>query len=458
METLIDQALAVAARRVSPVELVENSLALLETVETATNAFTHIVADQAIDDARRVEGAPVVGPLHGVPIAIKELYDVEGLSTTGCCAAFEDRVAPTDSAVVAKLRAAGAIVIAKTNQHEMACGATTLVSSFGPVRNPWDPSRIAGGSSSGSAVAVAAGVVTMAMGSDTGGSIRIPSSMCGTTGLKTTHGSVSLRGAMPCVPPLDSGGPLATSARDCIVVYDVISGFDPANVWSRRSAELADRGEVSGVRIAILDAFSRLATKDMRAAVEGAARVFEELGSHIDVVPSPDPSEAWEAVGPIFAAGFAAEYPDLAKDERAHPEVRSLVEGGNAISGTLYAKSIEAARAANRKLSAALEEADFLLAPATPYPAPRSDEVEVDVGGRRIDVRSGGPARLTVPVNLAGLPALSFPVGYSDNGLPLGAQLIGTHWTERQLCEIVAAYQDATEWHTRRPAISSTVM
>lgn len=436
----------------SPVELVEAALSELERVEITTNAFTHVLADHAVDEARRRAASPPVGTLHGVPVVVKELFDIVGTPTTGCCAAFEGRIALTDSAVVHRLRTAGAIIIAKSNQHEMACGATNLLSSFGPVRNPWDGTRIAGGSSGGSAAAVAGGVVSVALGSDTGGSVRIPASFCGVTALKTTHGAVSLRGAMPLVPTLDTAGPIGTCAEDCRVVLEAIAGYDPADVWSRRRRPWEVVAGLEGQRISILQRFQALASSEVRSAVTDAARTFEALGAVVDEIDEPDPDEAWDVVGPVFVTEFAAHYPELANDERAHPEVRALVEEGTRVSGTHYARSIEACRVARRRFDAALGRADFLLAPTTPFSAPRADETEVDIGGRTVDVRSGGPARLTMPINVAGLPAVSLPVGFSSDGMPVGAQLIGPSWSEPALCEVASRFQEATDWHRRRPS------
>ncbi len=227
VRTLTEQVAAVAEKKVSPVELVEASLAAIERVEDLTNAFTVVIPDDATMRARNLEGLGPRGPLHGVPVAVKDLYDVAGTPTSGCCAAYNDRIAYDDSVVVSRLREAGAVIVAKTNMHELAFGATTQVSSYGGVRNPWDTKRIPAGSSGGSGAAVAGRAVMMAMGSDTGGSIRLPAAMCGVTGLKPTHGAVSLRGALPMTASFDTGGPLAVSAEDCLLVHRIIAGFDP---------------------------------------------------------------------------------------------------------------------------------------------------------------------------------------------------------------------------------------
>src|SRR5438093_4673794 len=266
--TLVEQARAVAGGSASPVDLIEDALAAIDRVQPELNAFTHVFAADARRRAKELAVAPPVGSLHGVPIAIKELYDVAGVPTTGCCAAYMDRVAVRDSDVVSRLRAAGAIVVAKTNQHELACGGTGLISSFGPAFNPWGEGRMAGGSSSGSGAAVAAGVVAMAMGSDSLGSIRHPSSFCGTTGLKPTYGAVSLRGAMPFLPSTDTAGPIAVSAEDCRLVHRVIADAPPSPGPDR----------VEGLRIGVPQTFLTLIHPDVRRAVEDAVRAFADLG------------------------------------------------------------------------------------------------------------------------------------------------------------------------------------
>jgi aspartyl-tRNA(Asn)/glutamyl-tRNA(Gln) amidotransferase subunit A len=452
VRTLIDQAAAIRSGKVSPVELVEDALAGIDRVQPALNAFTHVLADDALGRAKELQGAEPVGPLHGVPIAIKELYDVEGAPTTGCCAAYADRLAASDSAVVEKLRAAGAIVVAKTNQHELACGATTQVSSFGPAFNPWGASRIPGGSSGGSGAAVAAGVVTMAMGSDTGGSIRIPSSFCGVTGLKPTHGAVSLRGAMPMTPSFDTAGPLAVSAADCALVHSLISGPDPGYVWSASQDQREPVESLSGLRVGLLRSFMARLHTESKAGVERAARTLEQLGADVIEIDGLDPWESRQKAIPVLLAEVADCYRDLWSDDRVSPEIALYIQGGRSVTGPDYSRSREDALALRNEFLLAFERVDALIAPTTPFPAPRVDDTEVAVENGAIDVHLGGPATLTLPVNVTGLPSVAFPVGFSANELPLGAQLIGPPWSELRLCSIVDAYQQETDWHLRGPA------
>jgi len=455
MQTLISTAAAVAERAVSPVELVDAALAGAERLQSRSNAFTVMMSVEARERAVQLTDRDPIGPLHGVPIAIKDLYDVAGYRTTGCCAAYLDReIATQDSAVAARLRAAGAILIAKTNQHELACGATSQVSCFGPVLNPFDTTRIPGGSSGGSAAAVAAGVVTMAMGSDTGGSIREPAAMCGTSGLKPTHGSVSLRGAMPMIPAFDSGGPLAVSAEDCLLVHQLLAGYDDAYLYS--SADLAPRQppkSLRGLRLGIPTRMYSRCHPEVHAAVDEAAAVMLQMGMTMIEVEGPDPDEG-AATWNTRWAEVANCYRELWDDERPSNYIKTLLAIGRGISGPDHAQGLERHLWVRRDFRRAFEMADVLLTPTSPYPAPRITDEQVEVEGGTLDVHDGGAVRMTMPVNLAGLPALSIPVGYSSEGLPMGAQLIGQRFSEPLICAVGAAYQRETDWHLRRAELA----
>jgi len=397
-----------------------------------------VLADAALARARELDGQESVGPLHGVPVVVKDLFDIVGVPTTGCCGAYEGRVATEDSDVVAALRAAGAVIVAKTNQHELGGGATGLVSSRGPVWNPWAEGRIAGGSSSGSAAAVAAGVVTLAMGSDTGGSIRIPSSFCGITGLKPTHGRVSLRGALPMSPGYDTAGPMAQTAAECGVAFRILTvgGLVPS-----RPARV-----VAGLRIGLPAPFFQNLHPETRAATEDAAVALEKLGAVIEPLDGPGLDEGWNGFPHVWA-DLAHLHSAIVGDDRISPSLTSLINVGLRLTGTEYAASIASARATRQDFELAFRRADALLAPCTPYPAPRATDDEIPVQGGVLDVHRGAPSRLTVPVNEAGLPSIAFPVGRSKDGLPLGAQLIGSPYDEESLLAVVEAFQGATSHH-----------
>ena len=440
--TLNEQAAAIASGDLSPVDLVDAALSAVDRVQPVLNAFTAVLDEDARERATAMAGADPLGPLHGVPVAVKDLYDVAGLPTTGSCETYRERLATTDSAVVQALREAGAIIVAKTNQHELACGTTTQISCFGPALNPWDTSRIPGGSSGGSGAAVAAGVVSMAMGSDTGGSIRIPSSYCGVTGLKPTHGSVSLRGAMPMTPSLDTGGPLAVSASDCILVHRVLCGLDPDDPYSRGDRPLDAPDGVAGLRVAVLNGWVDAATSETAEAVRTAARKLEELGCVMDEVDGPDIDGARDALIPLLFAEVAHHYRDLWKDDRVSPEIHFLIELGRQAPGADYVRGREHGLRLRRDFEWALTSADALLAPCTPHAAPSTKNADLGANA----------TRFTLPVNAAGLPSLAFPVGMSSDGLPLGAQLIGRDFSEEVICALGAAFQSATDHHLKRPA------
>jgi aspartyl-tRNA(Asn)/glutamyl-tRNA(Gln) amidotransferase subunit A len=286
----------------------------------------------------------------------------------------------------------------------------------------------------------------MAMGSDTGGSIRIPSSLCGVTGLKPTHGAVSLRGAMPMCPSFDTAGPLANSAADCRLAWSVLAGFDPDDLHSRQAPAAAAPSNPARLRVAIPLTFMRRATPEVKDAVEAAARVLESLGMVIDEIEGPSLDDA----GAAFLYGFAElanRYRDLWDDKRVHPQVAGLITLGRNTSGADAASAYDTLLKVRRDFEWALTSADLLLAPCTPTPAPVIPKEEEAVGRTDTTVLL---ASLTLPVNVAGLPSLAVPCGFAG-GLPLGAQLIGRAWSEELLLSVGEAFQQATDWHTREP-------
>ena len=429
------------------VDRVEAALLAIDEAQPRLNAFTSVLADEALARARELDNGEQVGPLHGLPVVVKDLFDVAGAPTTGSCGAYDGRIAAHDSDVVAGLRAAGAVVVAKTNQHELGGGATGLVSAFGPTWNPWGEGRITGGSSSGSAAAVAAGVVTLAIGSDTGGSIRMPSSFCGITGLKPTHGRISLRGALPMSPGYDTAGPMAQTATECAAAFAVLSA---GGVVPGRPA----RG-VQGLRVGLPAPFFELVQPEVTAAVNAAARTLEQLGAVVEPLEGPGIDEGWQGFRHVWA-DLAHLHAGIVGDERVSPDIASLMEVGGRLTGTEYAASMARARAMRADFETAFRRVDALLTPCTPYPAPRADDQEVAVTGGVLDVHRGAPSRLTVPVNEAGLPAVAFPVGLSSHGLPLGAQLIGRPYDDETLLAVVAAFQAATHHHEHHPNLPRT--
>ncbi len=450
--TATDMARAVRVRDVSPVELVEEALVRAEAWQPVTNAFSHLHPEESLQEAEQrageVTGGNLLGPLHGVPVAVKDLYDVAGWETSGCCAAYRGRIAERDAGAVARLRGAGAVIIGKTNQHELAAGGTNLISACGPTRNPWDPARITGGSSGGSGAAVAARVVPLALGTDTGGSIRIPSSFCGISGLKPTHGAVSLEGVMPLAPTLDTAGPMAVSVRDLAVGHAVLSGSgDPFVEDAARSPDGLTVGTLGGFHATRVD-------PEVLEATRGAAEVFGSVGVRTVSIADDPPHgpELWDRVAmPQFADhhGHLLETP-----EALHPLTRSWLEEGTRVGAGAREEALLQAQEIGAFFLQALGVCDALLVPATPFVAPRASEEEVHVGDDVLFTSRGGTSRLTRMVNLAGLPAVAFPAGASREGMPIGIQLIGRPGDEATILRLAAAFQAATDHHMGAPLVS----
>lgn len=442
--TAVEIVRAVREGQASPVELVEAAVRRAERWQPVINAFSQLHADSALEAARslteRAARGEDLGPLGGVPVAVKDLFDVAGWETTGCCRAYQGRVAQRDAEVVGRLRRAGAVIIGKTNQHELAAGATNAISACGPTRNPWDPTRITGGSSGGSGAAVASGVVSLALGSDTGGSIRIPASMCGLVGLKPTHGLLSLEGVMPLSPSLDTPGPLARTAEDAALAFSVLGGdAEPLS----GGLEGLTVGSLGSSHVAMLHPEAL----DLMMAVAG---VLRDLGARTVAVLEEPPvgPESWEEVAwTEFARahGHLLERPEL-----LHPRTASFLERGRSrpASEERMRAIIDALRGFYAR---ALEAADVLLAGATPFAAPAFETDLIEVGGGVLDMRLGAPSILTRPVNLAGVPALAVPAGFTSEGLPWGVQLIGPAGGEATLLGVARLYQRATDHHLRTP-------
>lgn len=446
-----DLARAIADREMSPVELLERVLLRAEHWDLVSNVFSQLHDEEAMEVARslREEAArgDLRGPLHGVPVVVKDLFDVAGWETTGCCRAYRGAVAGTDAAVVARLRAAGALILGKTNMHELAAGGTNAVSACGACRNPWDPSRISGGSSGGSAAAVAARVVPIAMGTDTGGSVRIPASLCGTVGLKTTFGSIDMAGVMPLARTLDTAGPLTLTVEDAALAHAVVAGLGAGFVEETAAAP-------EGLRVAVPGGFfAERAHRDVVRAVAEARDVLIGMGGRPargEVGDIAYGNEAWLSIAwPEFAADHGRL---LRRPESLYPLTRRALERGATQTAVDMVRAQEDRARLREAFAEAFAEADVLVAPSTPFPAPRFEEEQVEVGsGPPHGLHTGGPAWFTRVVNLVGLPALSLPAGFTDEGLPLGVQLIGRAGEELRLLRLGRAFQRATDHHLRVP-------
>lgn len=460
---VVELAEAIARKAVSPVEVVKALLARIEKLDGQLKSFIGVFADEALAAARQAEAAVMagdkLGSLHGVPVALKDLYDVQGSLTTGGWK-FAVEAARRDCTVVTKLRAAGAIILGKLNLHPFAYGPEGLNPHFGNAWNPWDTTthRMAGGSSSGSGVAVAAGLAPMGMGSDTGGSIRIPAACCGTVGLKPTYGRVSRHGVLPLSWSLDHAGPLTRSVADAAAVLAVIAGHDPADPTSSTlpvpSYLEGLSNPVAGLRVGLLFDDLEQADPEVQTAVSNAVQVLQGLGCTMGEAELPTASYSLGAAYAILSPEAMAYHdPLLRKRGAEYPvDVRRRLLAGRFVSATGYVNGQRARQLIRREVNAALEEADCLLLPTLPMAAPPVDAVEVQLGNRTENARMA-LTQYTRLFNVSGHPALSLPCGFSAAGLPLSLQLVGRAFGESTILRVGHAYERAAGWWQRRPAV-----
>ena len=438
-------------------DLFAECLERIRTLNSQFNAFISVVgrapgamrAPQVSDG-----GASERGPLMGVPLAVKDLIDVAGLPTTGGSRFFGKEPAQRDAFVIQRLREAGALIIGKTNLHEIALGVTNNNPHFGACRNPWDTKRIPGGSSGGSAVAVATGMALGALGTDTGGSIRIPAALCGVVGLKPGYGRVSLRGVMPLSWNLDHVGPITRSVRDAALLLQCMDGFDeedPGCVRRERDDLVGQLGAgIKGLKVGLaVGDYINMANAEVLAAVREAARVLQVLDAVITETEPPGLQAAARANLIMTQADAANFHADRLK---THPywfgeDVRRRLEAGAISTATEYAAAHRTQAGVRRQLEIFFEQNDVLILPTTPIGAPLIEGQDAVEQARML-------TRYTAPFNLTGLPALSVPCGFTQAGLPVGLQIVGAPWTEALVLRVGHAYEQATDWHARTPPLS----
>lgn len=447
--TLTDITRKIRGGRLSPVALVEAYLARIEALDPTLNSYLHVMAEQALAEAQAAEENDSLGLLHGAPIALKDLFDVAGAPTTA--GSTFSRTPEADAAVVERLRAAGAIILGKLNMHEWAVGVTNINPHHGSVHNPWDTSRIPGGSSGGSGAAVAAGLCAGAMGSDTGGSVRIPSALCGLTGLRPTRGLISLRGVAPMSWTLDTVGPMVRTAEDLALMLRAITGYDPADPVSvRREPEdyvVSPEGGLGGIRIGLpREHFFRGLEPSVERAVSMAMDTLANAGAIVQDIDLPGGEEALASAKLISLVDTVAYHRErLAESpERFGEDVRKRLEDAKERSGMDYALARQEGRQWARRVTQSLDKVDVLLTPTVPVIAPALE-------GRDSVAAVATLTLFTYPFSLTGMPALSLPCGFSEDGLPIGMQLVGAPFSEGLLLRVAHAYQRITDWHTRRP-------
>jgi len=467
--TIEELAALLARRKISPVELTELFLHRIERQNPALNAFLTVTAEHGLAAARRAEKQLLRHrgsqrekfPLLGIPITLKDNIWTRGIRSTAGSKILRDFVPPEDSTVARKLVRAGAILLGKTNLNEFAYGITGGNAHYGPVHNPWALDRIPGGSSAGSAVAIAAGLCAASVGTDTGGSIRVPSAFCGTVGLKPAFGRVSVFGTMPLSPSLDHVGPLARSVADAAILLGLIAGRDPLDPTSSPRPVEDFRGALrKPLRKFRLgrprEHYWEKLDVEVRRAAEAAVRDMEKRGAVVREVSLPHLKESLDAATDISlaealhvheAAGFfparAAEY---------DPEVRHRIEAGGKVPAHRYLAGFDVRKRLLDEFDAAFQDVDAIVAPTVPVPAPLIGAESVQIGGEQIGARAAivGHSR---PANFTGLPAISIPCGFTRDGLPVGLQLIGRPFDETTLLRIAFSHERANDWHARHPSV-----
>ena len=446
-----EAAAGLRARRFSAVDLATAAISRIDRLNPTLRAFITVTAEQALEQARQADRELAMGqdrgPFHGVPVALKDLFYTKGVPTTAGSKVYQNFLPEYNATVVEKLLAAGAVLLGKLNMHEFAYGITSANPHFGAVRNPWSPRHSPGGSSGGSAAAVATHMVFMAMGTDTGGSIRIPASFCGTVGLKPTYGRVSRFGVLPLGFSQDHMGPLTRSVRDAALALNAIAGHDPRDPTSSRRPVVdyvpGEDCSIRGVRIGFPDSFffERL-HEDVESAVRGAIARAQSLGAVIKPVRLPD-MDALNAVARIVLLSEASSVAEPFMEDRGQfgPDVLALLDQGRLVPATDYINAQRLRRKMRREFEQVWQDVDCLIAPATPTPAPRIGDTTIRLGGRDEDVRLAS-TRLVRCFNALGFPALSLPCGLSASGLPLGMQIVGPAFEEALLLRIGAALED----------------
>ncbi|HSW49189.1 MAG TPA: amidase [Bryobacteraceae bacterium] len=450
--TILEAARALRARECSSRELTLEALGRIRQGNPSLNAFITVTGESALARARdmdeELDRGRDRGALHGIPVALKDVFLTKGVRTTCGSLLFAGHVPGHDAAVVERLEAAGAVTVGKTNMHELAYGVTSENPHFGAVHNPWDLGRMAGGSSGGSAAAVAAGMVSIAMGSDTGGSIRIPAAFCGVVGLKPTYGRVSRHGVIPLSLSLDHMGPLTRSVRDAALVLEATAGHDPRDPSSsRRPVERylpEERVSIRDLRIGLAEDWLENADPEVAAAVRRMASVAESLGARVAAVRLPD-MDAANAAGRLILLVEAAAIleRDLARRDQFGDDVRALLDQGRLVPATKYVNAQRLRRGMRQEFASVWTEADCLFTPAAPVTAPRLGAATVTVRGSTEDLRPS-VTRFSRPFNLLGLPALSMPCGLDAEGLPIGLQMVGRPFAEATVLRVAAALEDAT--------------
>jgi aspartyl-tRNA(Asn)/glutamyl-tRNA(Gln) amidotransferase subunit A len=457
LTSIVETSELLRKRELSPVELTKHCLAEIERLNPTLNAFITVTSDSALMQARTAESEILEGrwrgPLHGIPLALKDLIDTAGIRTTAASAVFKDRVPAEDAEVVRRLKDAGAVLLGKHNLHECAYGGSSMISYYGEVRNPWDPTRIAGGSSGGSAASVAADLCYGAIGTDTAGSVREPAALCGIVGLKPTYGRISVRGVIPLSLSLDHIGPIARTVSDAAVMLQAIAGYDARDRNCSDTpvpdyfAGLRDRSRLERIGVPRKFFYEEL-DPEIASAVEEALGTLRTLAGDASEIEVDVPTDRTLQTAEAFAyhAEFVSRSPELYQ-----PETLRRIRRGEDISASELEQRRRELEQIRHEIHKVFEDVDVLVTPTTPVPAPAIAELKQNPDLLR--PRELLLLRNTRPANMWGMPAISIPCGFTNAGLPIGLQIIGPHWGEERVLQLAYAYEQALAWHKRSPSM-----
>ena len=459
--TVAELAPRLQAGKLSPVELATQMLREIRRLNPTLNAYITVLEEPAMEQARRAEReirtGHYRGPLHGIPYAAKDLFYTRGVRTTAGSKIFRDFVPDHDAAAIERLREAGAVLLGKAGLHELAYGITSDNPHFGPVRNPWDASRIPGGSSGGSTAAQAAGMCVFSLGSDTGGSVRIPASFCGVVGLKPTFGRISRYGVFPLGHTLDHVGHFGNSVEDVTTILGALAGPDPRDDSSAAEPlpplELPAEPKLKGFRIGVpRNFFFQGLQPEVESAVRAAIQTLQGLGAEAEEIMIPEIEDFIVISRLVLLAEAAALHRHRLRTRRADigADVAALLDQGQFVLAADYLNAQRRRRQFVASLNRLFDTVHVIVAPTTPITAPKIGQTTVEIGGRAEDTRLAS-TRLVRSLNLAGVPALSVPCGFDAQGLPIGLQIFGRAFDERSVLLAGHAFEQATQWHRRRP-------
>ena len=454
---LAEASAAVQKKEVSPVELTRACLERIGRLNPELNAFITVTADSALDEARKAEAeigrGEWRGPLHGIPLALKDLAETAGVRTTAASGVLKNYVPKTDAEVVRRLRSAGAVLLGKLNLHEFAYGGSGVIGHFGPARNPWNPAHITGGSSSGSAAAVAAGMCYGAIGTDTAGSIRLPAAFCGITGHKPSYGLVSTRGIVPLSWSLDHVGPMARTAADAALILQAIAHYDPQDIYCQRFPPVyypsGIEESTAALRLGVAREFWQETDDEVAHAVDDAVSSFKQLTADAKEISLS--THADRTV--VRCEPMVYHQQHMASHESDYdPDTLKRIRSGADVTALEYVQAYRDLLRQRREVLHLFEQVDLIVTPTTPGLSPTFAELDAAPGQLRH--RELIMLRNTRPFNMLGLPAVSVCCGFSRAGLPIGVQIAGAPGADGVVLALAHAYQKQTEWHKKRPALA----